>query len=102
MTRRVSASPSAQGSPRQSDAYADGGAVPKRTGLAMRLLLRLFGVERQPGDHCGACVRFEDFTQPDDDPREPNGYCGNDWNGPYGGHWTHATDWCAQFKRREP
>jgi hypothetical protein len=51
---------------------------------------------------CETCVFFSDHRHDDDDPDEPNGYCGYDLaNGvlnPYGGHWTHSDDWCSDWK----
>lgn len=66
-------------------------------------LLALFGVERRVGERCELCVRFDDhrgFTSLE--PDEVDGYCLNDWNGEYSGHFTHSSNWCAMFKRREP
>jgi hypothetical protein len=49
---------------------------------------------------CGNCQHFIDHSQPDDEPKEANGYCsyvvpGSD-DEKYGGHWTRS-DLCCDF-----
>lgn len=74
-------------------------------------ILRWFGVgvvqrQQQEGERCATCRHFADHADPDDDPREVNGYCChpdhfNRWKSAhyeYGGHWTHSDEWCSWWQ----
>lgn len=56
------------------------------------------------GESCTSCRYFIDYTEPPDDML---GYCSfdyvnkNTWN-EYGGHWTHAKEWCREWEGGEP
>ena len=70
----------------------------------MGLLRKLFGrvvVLREPSQRCGNCVSFESFPDPDGDPDDVDGYCGESHhaaaNYPYGGHWVHSRSWCRYW-----
>lgn len=62
---------------------------------------------RVPGQSCQNCRYFIDYTDPDDDPDEVNGYCSFDYVNnrlhinPYGGHWTHSKSWCRDWEGGE-
>jgi hypothetical protein len=63
-----------------------------------RIVAWLWPMPKRADDQCcGRCVRFEPFPD-EEDPDGPDGYCGNDWNPGYGGHWTHSAAWCPMFK----
>ena len=67
---------------------------------------------RHAGQSCSTCCHFIDYRSAEDDPDEPNGYCGElvDRLGlaeavkvnEYGGHWTHSEEWCEHWKDGPP
>jgi hypothetical protein len=68
--------------------------------------------DRLPGQSCESCCHFIDYRDPDDDPDEVNGYCGElvDRLGltealkenEYGGRWVHSGQWCGAWEGGPP
>jgi hypothetical protein len=71
-----------------------------------------FERKREAGQSCETCCHFIDYRDPDEDPRECNGYCAQlvDTLGfeaavkvdGYGGFWTHSGAWCGNWEGGPP
>ena len=77
---------------------------------AMNLLTLLLQELRKPpsGQSCANCKHFIDYRSDNDEPGEPNGYCGElvdrlgfdkalEQNA-YGGRWVVSSEWCQRWE----